>query len=139
MKIHHAFIASLCFILLTSHSALAQEASSAEPAWQELKRPGNGKGLFLDPKLLGVGSRVHMVWSGTNDQIRNPEVFHSFSDGKSGKWRSPRAPFFGQNKGKVRKVALGRTRGLIGILFQRSLRQGNDAYEVLLSLSGDQG
>lgn len=88
---------------------------------------------------MSDGSRAHIVWSGTNSQIRHPEVFHSSIADGDDEWKNPRAPFFGKNKGRVRKVALGKTRNLMALVFQRNLTQGNDAYEVLLSLSGDQG
>lgn len=80
-----------------------------------------------------------MVWSGTSGDVRHPEVFHSSINDGDDKWKDPRAPFFGQNKGRVRKVAIGKTRNLLGLVFQRTLTQGNDAYEILLSLSSDQG
>jgi len=85
-----------------------------------------------------VGSKFHLVWAGTTSQIRNPELMHSTISGGDDEWKSPRAPFFGQNKGRVRKVSIGKTRNLMAVLFQRSLRQGNDAYEVLLTFSSDQ-
>ena len=136
MKLSRVF---LLVFLLTS-LALGQE-QTRHSAWSELPRPGgeSNKGLFLDPSLLNMGSRFHLVWSGTNQDIRHPEVFHSSLDGGDKAWKDPRAPFFGQNKGRVRKLALGKTRNLVGLLFQRTLTQGNDAYEVLLSISSDDG
>jgi hypothetical protein len=136
MKLSRVF---LLVFLLTS-LALGQE-QTRHSAWSELPRPGGdeNKGLFLDPSLLNMGSRFHLVWSGTNQDIRHPEVFHSSLDGGDKEWKDPRAPFFGQNKGRVRKLALGKTRNLVGLLFQRTLTQGNDAYEVLLSISSDDG
>ena len=130
----------LFFVFLLTSLALGQE-QTRHSAWSELPRPGgeSNKGLFLDPSLLNMGSRFHLVWSGTNQDIRHPEVFHSSLDGGDKEWKDPRAPFFGQNKGRVRKLALGKTRNLVGLLFQRTLTQGNDAYEVLLSISSDDG
>ena len=117
----------------------AEEESRLHPSWTELPRPNTGKGLFMEPRLLAMGSRVHMIWSGTTDDIGTPEIFHTHIDGGDTQWNDPRAPFFGKNKGRVRKIALGKTRNLMGLLFQRTLRQGNDAYEVLLAVSSDQG
>lgn len=130
----------LLFVLLLTSLTLGQEQTRSA-AWSELPRPGGNdkKGLFLDPTLLNMGSRFHLVWSGTNEEIRHPEVFHSSLDGGDKEWKDPRAPFFGKNKGRVRKLALGKTRNLIGLLFQRTLTQGNDAYEVLLTISSDDG
>lgn len=134
-------LARYCFILLlVSAVALADggEESVKKSLWTELKRPGQ-KGLFLEPKLLSMGSRAHLIWSGTNEEVRRPEVFHSSISGDDTEWKSPRAPFFGKNKSRVRKLAIGKTRNLIAILFQRTLTQGNDAYEVLMAISSDQG
>ena len=127
------FALSVCPVL-----GQAEEENSLPPSWTELPRPNTGKGLFMEPRLLAMGSRVHMVWSGTTDEIETPEIFHSHISGGDKEWNDPRAPFFGKNKGRVRKIALGKTRNLVGLLFQRTLRQGNDAYEVLLAVSADQ-
>ncbi len=116
--------------------ALSQDIDSG---WEELTRPGVGKGLMMEPRLLGFGSRLHLVWIGTNEAISKPEVFHTSLSGGSKDWSNPRAPFFGLNKGRARRVALGRARNLLALVFERTLTQGNDAYEVLLSLSGDHG
>lgn len=128
----------ICFCLFGTTLTLA-ESEAKEGPWSELQRPGEPKGLFMEPALTSQGSRIHMVWSGTNSQIRSPEMFHtSISDGDK-EWKSPRAPFFGKNKGRVRKLAIGKTRHLLGVVFQRTLAQSNEAYEVLLSISSDHG
>lgn len=137
MKFTPLFILTILLNLCLLAPAFAQDEQS-DSKWLELPRPG-GKGLLLEPTLLNMGSRVHLVWSGTSDEIRRPEIFHSSISGSETEWKSPRAPFFGKNKARVRKIALGKTRNLIGLVFQRSLRQGNDAYEVLLAISSDQG
>jgi hypothetical protein len=131
----------LSFLLLCLTVTAFAQGDSPHPAWSELPRPGGekNKGLFMEPTLLNMGSRIHIVWSGTNENIRRPEVFHSLIDGGDKEWKSPRAPFFGQNKGRVRKLALGKTRNMLGLAFQRTLTQGNDAYEILLAISGDHG
>jgi hypothetical protein len=94
---------------------------------------------MMEPRLLGFGSRLHLVWIGTNETISKPEVFHSSISGGSKEWTNPRAPFFGLNKSRVRRVGIGKARNLLGLIFQRTLTQGNDAYEVLLAMSGDHG
>jgi hypothetical protein len=134
-----ARVYALCFsLLLLTLTASAQDAERSSQ-WTELQRPPVGKGLLMEPRLLSVGSKVHCLWSGTTEEIRTPEIFHAHISGSDTEWKSARAPFFGKNKGRVRKVAVGKTRNLMGLLFQRSLTQGNDAYEVLLAISGDQG
>lgn len=136
MKIFRSkrFLAPLILcMLLKLPAALADEST-----WTELPKPVP-KGLFMEPQLLDQGSRIHLVWSGTDENIQSPELFHSYMSEGDTEWKKTKAPFFGQSKNRVRKVAIGQSRNLIGILFQRSLRQGNDAYEVLLSISSDQG
>lgn len=133
-----ALILSLSFVAPMQLCAQAEEQPTSTK-WLELERPDGSKGLMMEPALLAAGSRVHLVWTGTNETIRRPEVFHSSLSGGDKTFKTARAPFYGKNKGRVRKIAIGQTRELIGILFQRTLTQGNDAYEVLLSISGDQG
>ena len=129
------------YVLLLSAATLAGPVLAQEPsgAWEELARPGVGKGLMMQPRLLGFGSRVHLVWIGTTEAVPKPEIFHTSISGGSKEWSSPRAPFFGLNKSRVRRVAIGRSKNLLGLVFQRTLTQGNDAYEVLFALSGDHG
>lgn len=122
-------------VLALGGSALAEETESG---WSIVPRPVE-KGLFLEPRLLMSGSRLHLIWSGTSEQINRPEFFHSYMSHDSSEWKNTKAPFFGQNKANVRKVAIGQTRNLIGVLIQRSLRQSNEAYEVLLTISNDEG
>ncbi len=123
--------------LCGSRPVIADEQPAS--TWQELPRPAVGKGLMMEPRLLGFGSRVHLVWVGTTEQISKPEVFHTSISGGSTEWSNPRAPFFGANKSRVRRVGLGRSRNLLGLVFQRTLTQGNDAYSVMMSFSGDHG
>lgn len=127
----------IVFILLSG--ALSAQTENLHEAWQKIQRPPVGKGLFMEPRMLGMGSRLHLVWTGTSSIVNVPELFHASIKGNDTEWRKPQAPFFGRNKGRVRKLAIGRTRNLIGILFQRTLTQGHDAYEVLLAISTDQG
>lgn len=132
--------ASVALAILLS-TVLTSPVKAEEPAassWQELSRPGE-KGLLMEPRLLGVGSRLHLVWIGTTELISKPEVFHTSISGGATAWANPRAPFFGANKSRVRRVGIGRSRTLLGLIFQRTLTQGNDAYEVLVSFSGDHG
>jgi hypothetical protein len=126
--------------LLLSAAALGP-AMAQQPAngWEELPRPAVGKGLMMQPRLLGFGSRCHLVWVGTTSQVPKPEVFHCSISGDSKEWSSARAPFFGLNKSRVRRLALGKARNLLALMFERTLSQGNDAYEVLVSFSGDHG
>lgn len=136
-KLSLRFILSVCLFgaSLCGTAALAEEPASG---WSEVPRPIE-KALFLEPRLLISGSRVHLIWSGTSPEISKPELFHTYHSHGDNEWKNTKAPFFGKNKANVRKVAIGQTRNLVAILFQRSLRQSNEAYEVLLSISSDQG
>jgi hypothetical protein len=135
-KIRRLLCAGLLLTATLTGPALAQETAAG---WEEIPRPNVGKGLMMEPRMLGFGSRLHLVWVGTNETISRPEVFHTSISGGSKEWTNPRAPFFGANKSRVRRVAIGRSRTLLGLVFQRTLTQGNDAYEVLFALSGDHG
>ena len=126
-------------IALLTLTTLAAPALAQENGWEEIPRPTVGKGLMMQPCLLGFGSRLHLAWVGTNDTVSKPEVWHTTISGGGKEWSNPRAPFFGMNKSRVRRVALGRARNAVAMVFQRTLSQGNDAYEVLMSVSGDQG
>lgn len=139
MNLFSRFRVLIGALLLTCSFAHPTLAQAAGPGWEELPRPAVGKGLMMEPCLLGFNGRCHLAWIGTSPQVPKPEVFHTSISGGSKEWSSPRAPFFGMNKGRVRKVALGRSRNLVALMFQRTLSQGNDAYEVFLSLSGDHG
>lgn len=128
------FASSLLCVAVLAGPALAQENG-----WEEIPRPAVGKGLMMEPHLLGFGSRLHLAWVGTTETVSKPEVFHTTLSGGSKEWTNPRAPFFGMNKSRVRRVALGKARNAVALVFQRTLSQSNDAYEVLMSLSGDHG
>lgn len=133
------FLKTIIFLgLLLSMPSLAQ-VEAPKGQWEELPRPGSSKGLLMEPRLLGVGPRVHLVWSGTTDEITRPEFFHSSLSGDEKEWSSPRAPLFGRNKSRIRKLGIGKSRNLIGVILQRSLKQSNDAYEIILCLSSDRG
>lgn len=137
MRRCYTFILLLFGILCLS--TLGAQAEQQSLAWEELPRPNVGQGLMMEPRLLGFGSRLHLIWIGTTEQVSKPELFHATISGSSREWTGMRAPFFGQNKSRVRRLAIGRSKNLVTILLERTLTQGNDAYEVLSSISGDQG
>ncbi len=131
--------ATALFALILALPATANNELSVGDGWSELPRPSVGSGLMMEPRLTSLRSRVHLLWVGTSDDVRRPEVFHSSITGRDDQWNNPRAPFYGKNLGRVRKVAVGTARDLVAILFQRTLTQGSDAYEIRLSISGDHG
>lgn len=136
MKKFHCL--SLLLVLLCTLSATAQ-VEAPPSTWEELPKPDVGRGLMIEPRLLSKGPRVHLIWSGTSSEITKPEFFHSSLANDETKWTNPRAPLFGQNKGRIRKLGIGKSRNLIAVILQRSLKQGNDAYEILLTISSDRG
>lgn len=118
---------------------LTLPAMAETEGWIDIPRPNNDKGLVMQPRLCGVRSRLHLVFAGTSEEIRRPEFFHaSMSDGDD-KLGDARPPFFGMALSRVRRVAIGNARHMLGVIFQRSLTQSSDAYELLLSLSADHG
>ena len=130
----------LCTLLglATLQTAVAEGETSNSP-WKDFPKPPSGKGLMMHPQLLASKTRVHCVWIGTSPNVKKPEVFHTSLVGGENKWGRVQAPFFGQNKSRVRRVAIGQTRNIVAIAFQRTLTQSQEAYEILLSLSGDNG
>ncbi len=124
--------------LFLAAPVMADEATLNEN-WKDVPRPKIQKGLVVEPRLCALGSRAHLFWSGTNAEIRRPELFHaSISDGDD-ELGDPRAPFFGKALSRVRKLAVGNARNMMGVLFQRQMSQSSDAYELLITMSADHG
>ena len=127
----------VCLLLLLSLTWVAQ--AQGENLWEEIPRPKLKKGLMVSPKLCAVRSRIHLFWAGTSAKIRRPELFHvSMSDGDSS-LPEARAPFFGAALSRVRKIAVGNARHMIGVLFQRQISQSSGAYDLLMTISNDHG
>lgn len=119
---------------------LAGPGFGSEPtAWKDIPRPDTEQGLIYQPRLCSIKSRVHLLWAGTSAKVRKPELYHtSISDGDD-HLGTVRAPFFGSSLSRVRRISVGNARDLLGILFQRATRQGGSAYEIMLTISADQG
>ncbi len=134
---------SLILLLLTAAfltlmSPLSQ-AQSSPSAWTEVKRPEVERGLIYQPRLCAIRSRIHMFWAGTGEKMRRPELHHaSIRDGDDA-FGVVKAPFFGNRMGGVRRIACGNARHMLALLFQRASGREGRAYEVLLSISNDQG
>lgn len=113
--------------------------SQAQSLWQPFEIPATEKGLVNNPRLVTLKGKVTLFWAGTNSSARNPEVmFCNAGDDDTG-WGKTRAPFFGSDLGRVRRLAVATARDSMALVFQRETTQGNGAVEVLLTLSGDSG
>lgn len=132
---------SLALLFLVSLLTLPAWAQSdpVDPNWKAVPRGKHEKGLIVSPRLCAMGSRAHLFWSGTSEKIRRPEFHHaSISDGDDTLGEA-RAPFFGQARSRVRKIAVGNARNMMAVLFQRQMSQSSDAYEMLITISADHG
>lgn len=111
----------------------------AEGPWEPVPNPDTRGGLVLSPRLKAVSGRIQMIWGWTNEQakIKEPEFTYASFDGNS--WTVPRPPYFGDNYGRVRRLAMGSARNVVGAIFQRTMDQDDKAFEVRYALSGDGG
>ena len=111
----------------------------AEGPWEVMPTPDTRGGLVLAPRLETGGGRLQMAWSGTNEasKITEPEFMFSSFDGSV--WTRPKAPYFGDELGRVRRLALASARQAVGALFQRTTEQSGNAFEVLYAVSTDGG
>lgn len=132
------------FLLATGatlgYCCLENAWGEANPSgWQKFAVPTTDSGLVLQPRLTSLRGRATLFWAGTSSEARAPEVFFcSSADGDDG-WQKSRAPFFGNDMGRVRRLAVATARDAMALIFQRETTQGNGAVEVLLSLSKDNG
>jgi hypothetical protein len=120
-------------------SPTASRASATAPGWAEMDLPDTHKGLVLEPRLMHLRGRVFIFWAGTSLEALNPEIFLATREGKDAKWKTTKAPFFGQDVGKVHHLAVATARDQMAMIFQRSANQGNRAVEVQMSTSRDFG
>ncbi|MEW6282474.1 MAG: hypothetical protein AB1758_27950, partial [Candidatus Eremiobacterota bacterium] len=116
---------------------LPLDALSQTP-WEDVPAPVTG-GLFSQPALLAIGNKVHLFWAGTTGKIPDPELMYCKRAEGDQDWSEPRAPFFGRDQGRVRRLAVAGTRHTIGVVFQRQLTQGHRAFEILFTASPDLG
>lgn len=114
-------------------------AAETDSGWERFKAPPTEKGLVLQPRLLNVRSRLTLFWAGTSSAARSPEVYYCNKSDGDDDWSKVRAPFFGNDMARVRRVAVATAREATGLIFQRETTQGNGAVEILLSLSYDSG
>jgi hypothetical protein len=107
--------------------------------WEKFDKPTTDSGLVNTPRLVNLKGRITLFWAGTNSEARSPEVMYCSANDGDATWSKTRAPFFGNDMGRVRKLAVATSRDSMGLVFQRETTQGNGAVEILLSLSADSG
>ncbi|MBX3165855.1 MAG: hypothetical protein KF760_00530 [Candidatus Eremiobacteraeota bacterium] len=111
----------------------------ADGPWQPFQKPTTEQGLVLVPRLVTLKGKVTLVWSGTNASVRQPEIIYCNAGDEDEVWGKARAPFFGNDMGRVRRLAVATARDAMAIVFQRESSQGNGAVEVYLTVSYDSG
>lgn len=112
-------------------------ARAQNGGWSAFPAPFTDSGLFLSPRLQNVRGRLYIFWAGTTTEARAPEMFTANASDGDSDWTKPRAPFFGSDMGRVRRLAVANTRDTLAMVFQRETTQGNGAVEVLLTISSD--
>lgn len=113
--------------------------AAAETRWEAVPAPETNGGLVLAPRLESGAGRLQMAWGWTNpsSKILDPEFTYSSFNGSA--WTRPKAPYFGDNLGRLRKLDMARARQAVGVIYQRTLDQDDRAFEVLYAVSGDGG
>lgn len=112
---------------------------AAPSGWSIIPSPKEQIGLYIQPQLLVVRDRLHLIFAGTNPKAINPEIMQCYRTDTSEGWSDVRAPFFGLDQARVRNLAVCATRYAIGMLYQRQLTQGERAFEIDFTLSADNG
>ncbi len=131
----------LSLLLVLSVAVLVQNSlgESAPSAWETVSPPKEKIGLYIEPQLLCVRDRLHLIFAGTNPKAINPEIMQCYRTDGDQDWSEVRAPFFGLDQSRVRNLAVCSTRYALGLIFQRQLTQGEKAFEVDFTLSADNG
>lgn len=125
-------------LALVASMALALPAMS-EGAWEALPNPDTAGGLVLSPRIKAVSGRLQMVWGWTNEAVKIKEPEFTFASFDGSNWTKPRPPYFGENFGRVRRLAMAQARQVVGAIFQRTMDQDDNAFEIRYALSGDGG
>jgi hypothetical protein len=111
----------------------------ADGPWQPFQKPTTEQGLVLVPRLVTLKGKVTLVWAGTNASVRQAEIIYCNAGDEDEAWGKARAPFFGSDMGRVRRLAVATARDAMAIVFQRESSQGNGAVEIYLTVSYDSG
>ena len=137
-KLRHLALTLLVGVTLNLGGALP---AGAEPAagWEAISSPETNQGLVLTPRLLQIRDRFYLFWSGTSATVKQPEFYFSSRGGGEEKWSPSRAPFFGDDLGRVRRICAATARDAMGIIFEREANQGGGAMEIYITVSGDMG
>lgn len=112
-------------------------AASAE--WTEVPNPDTRTGLVIQPRFLNLRGKLLLFWAGTSTKAPGAEICVVTKEEGSDAWSATRAPFFGEDLGRVRRLAVATGRDITALAFERTPGQGGNAIEVLLALSTDRG
>lgn len=110
---------------------------AAHAEWLEVPNPDTRTGLVTQPKFLSLRGKLLLFWAGTSVKAPGAEICIVTKDENQESWSATRAPFFGEDLGRVRRLAVSTGRDVSALLFQRTSSQGGGAVEVLLALSTD--
>ena len=115
------------------------KAEPTSPEWTPIDNPETHKGLVLEPRLMHWRDKLFLFWAGTSEAALNPEVYYTSREKKDTSWNKTKAPFFGQDVGNVRHIAIATARDLMAVIFQHRGNQGDRAVEVMMASSRDNG
>lgn len=107
--------------------------------WTAFPNPDTRTGLVLQPRFLNVKDKLMLFWAGTSVKAPGAEICTVNKNEGEDSWSPTRAPFFGEDLGRVRKLAVATGRDITALIFQRTPGQGGNAIEVCLALSVDRG
>ncbi len=130
---------SLALPLAVSLAWGSAAAVSAEVSgWESIACPDTKGGLVMCPKLLGL-NKPFLAWGWTHKESKMEKPEFTFSRWQGDSWAVPRAPFFGKDIGNVRRVASAKAKHSVGIIYQRSQPEKEEALDVIYAISGDRG
>lgn len=124
---------------LASLALTAVRPGWSQSLWESFPKPEGATGLIINPRLVSLKDRITLFWAGTNKDALSPEVMYCSAGDGDNAWNKSRAPFFGNDMGRVRRLAAATSRDAMAVIFQRETTQGNGAVEILLSVSYDSG
>lgn len=107
--------------------------------WVDFPNPDTRTGLVIQPRFLNLRGKLLLFWAGTSVKAPGAEICVVTKDEGSDAWSATRAPFFGEDLGRVRRLAVATGRDITALCFARTPAQGGNAIEVLLALSTDRG
>jgi len=124
--------------LLTA-ALLLLTLGAAGAEWVDFPNPDTRTGLVIQPRFLNLRGKLLLFWAGTSVKAPGAEICVVTKEEGADGWSGTRAPFFGEDLGRVRRLAVATGRDITALAFERTPGQGGNAIEVLLALSTDRG